>query len=116
MSAVKDGNDISAEADFKAILSQYPSDRLADNAAFWLGEIYMGRNDYAGALAAFDRVVKEYPVGDKVPDAVYRKGLAYEALGQADRARDAYNRVMDNYPYSDAARSARARLEGLGQP
>jgi len=110
MTSFREGNYAEAEAGFARILQDYPDDRLADNAAYWLGEIYYSRKDYEKAIAVFRKIAKDYPVGDKVPDAVLKMGMAYDELGRNDKAKEAYNRIIDNYPYSDAARLARQRM------
>lgn len=102
-----------AEAGFRQFLSQYPKDRLADDAEFFLGEIYFNKKDYNTAIGLYGSVVKGYPLADRVPDALFREGMAYEALNNADKARELYNRVMDNYPYSEAAGKANQRLGQL---
>lgn len=110
MAALKEGRLKDAEDGFGRVLQESPEDRLADNAAYWLGEVYYSRKEYDRAVTVFKKLVKDYPVGDKVPDAVLKMGMAYDELGSADNAREAYNRVIDNYPYSDAARLARQRM------
>ena len=102
-----------AEADFRQFLTQYPKDRLADDAEFYLGEIYFNKKDYNKAIGLYESVVKDYPLADRVPDALFREGMAYEALNNADKARELYNRVMDNYPYSEAAGKESQRLGQL---
>jgi len=101
-----------AEKVLADLLEQYPDDnKYADNAQYYLGNIYFQRENYHRAIEEFDKVVTNYPVGDKVPDAIYMMGLSYKKLGLEDRARTNFNRVMDNYPYSDAALKARQALE-----
>lgn len=110
MTSLKEGRLKDAEDGFGRVLQDSPEDRLADNAAYWLGEVYYSRKEYDRAVTVFKKLVKDYPVGDKVPDAVLKMGMAYDELGNPEKARESYNRVIDNYPYSDAARLARQRM------
>ena len=102
-----------AKAKFSAFLRNYPTDNLADDARFMLGEIAFTRKDYAGAVKEYQKVVDDYPLADRVPDALYKEGTAYELMGNPDKARESFNRVMDNYPYSDSAKKAHHELDKL---
>ncbi|OQY50811.1 MAG: hypothetical protein B6240_00975 [Desulfobacteraceae bacterium 4572_87] len=51
---------------FKNFLKKYPKSKLADNAAFWIGESYMSMKKYEQAILAFQKVIKKYPRGNKV--------------------------------------------------
>jgi tol-pal system protein YbgF len=102
-----------AEAGFKAFLSAYPNDRLADDARFYLGEVYFDRKEYSRAMSEYEGVVKEHPLADRVPDALYKAGIVNVQLKDAAKARDFFMRVMDNYPYSEAAKKARQSLDNL---
>jgi tetratricopeptide (TPR) repeat protein len=42
-----------AEEALKGFIRQYPNDRWADDARYWLGETYYARGNYAEAVAAF---------------------------------------------------------------
>lgn len=102
-----------AEAGFKAFLSKYPNDRLADDARFYLGEVYFDRKEYSRAISEYEGVVKEHPLADRVPDALYKAGVVNVQLNDTAKARDFFMRVMDNYPYSEAAKKARQSLDNL---
>jgi TolA-binding protein len=45
----------------KNFIRQYPNDRLAQDARYWLGETYNAREDYAEATAAFAEAYARYP-------------------------------------------------------
>jgi len=102
-----------AEAGFKAFLSTYPNDRLADDARFYLGEIYFESKEYSQALTEYEGVVNGYPLADRVPDALYKAGIVNIQLNDTAKARDFFMRVMDNYPYSEAAKKAKQSLDNL---
>jgi len=102
-----------AETGFKDFLSKYPKDRLADDARYYLGEVYFDRKEYSKALSEYENVMKEYPLADRVPDALYKAGVVNVQLKDTAKARDFFMRVMDNYPYSEAAKKARQSLDNL---
>ena len=50
-----------AEAALKAFLEQHPTDPMAGNAQYWLGETYYTRNRFLEAASAFAEGYKRYP-------------------------------------------------------
>jgi len=95
---------------FQEYLKNYPDSELSDNAQFWIGESYYGKQKYAEAVAAWDALLREYPSSDKLPDARVKKGMALERLGRRTQALLEYRYVIDRYPNSPAARLAREKL------
>ncbi len=102
-----------SERTFKAFLKKYPDSPLADNALFWLGEIYFLRGDYLKAIEYYQKVLDIYPKGNKVPIAMFRQGKAWEKLGDTTAARILYEKVINKFPNSAEARLARKALEAL---
>ncbi|NVM57809.1 MAG: tol-pal system protein YbgF [Desulfobacterales bacterium] len=98
---------------FKNFLKRYPKHDLADNAQYWLGEIYYDMEDYPNAILAFKEVVTRYAEENKAPDALLKIGYAYVALDDPVNARIFLKRVIKNYPFSDAEAKARAKLKEL---
>jgi tol-pal system protein YbgF len=81
------GNYQGAEDGLKLFLDLHPDDPLASNAAYWLGESYYVRKNYAAAAAAFARNYQTYgkQVG-KAPDNLLKLGMSLSALGEAEKA------------------------------
>jgi tol-pal system protein YbgF len=98
---------------FKNFLQRYPQDDLADNAQYWVGEIYYDLEDFPNAILAFKEVVTQYAEEDKAPDALLKIGYAYIALDDPTNARVFLKRVIKNYPFSKAESKARAKLKEL---
>ena len=63
-----------AQQAFEGFLGRYPKSSLAPNAAYWLGETYYVRKDYANAAATFARNYRTYG-----PDAPKSAGRSLEA-------------------------------------
>lgn len=101
---------------FREFLDVYPSDDLADNALYWIGESFYAQRDYEEAITNFMKVVEQYPEGNKVPDALLKIGFSYSNLNQDPKAREYLMRLMDTYPFSDVTKKAVARLENQSQP
>jgi len=98
---------------FKDFLQHYPQHHLADNAQYWIGEIYYDLENYPNAILAFKEVVTRYAEETKAPDALLKMGYAYVALDDPTNARVFLKRVIKNYPFSEAESKARAKLKEL---
>lgn len=100
---------------FSEFAVKYPKSNLADNAYYWIGEIYYSRKDYSRAILEFQRVVNEYPEENKAPDALYKMGLAYLELRNVDKAKQEFRRLVNNFPYSEKAAVAKEKLSSLNK-
>jgi len=98
---------------FKKFLERYPQHHLADNAHYWIGEIYYDMGNYANAILAFKEVVTRYAQENKTPDALLKIGYTYIALDDPSNAQIFLKRVIDDYPFSETESKARAKLEEL---
>jgi tol-pal system protein YbgF len=100
-----------ALAALRAFVKQYPRHEYADNAQYWVGEVYYAQKDYPHALTEFRATIETYPRGNKVPDALLKVGYCYQALGQTEKARAVLEQVVNLYPKSEPAALASKRLE-----
>lgn len=98
---------------FKNFLKKYPKSNLADNAAFWVGESYMGLKQYEQAILAFQKVIKKYPRGNKVPNATLRQALAFYELNDKTSAKLLLRKLIKKYPRSNEAKIARNKLKTM---
>jgi tol-pal system protein YbgF len=94
---------------FQEYIKNYQTD-FTDNAQYWIGECYYGKQQFQEAVAALDVLLKDYPTSDKLPDGHVKKGLALEKLGRRSDAVREYRVVIDRYPSAPAARIAREKL------
>lgn len=100
-----------ALAALRAFIEHHPRHDYADNAQYWVGEVFYAQKDYARALSEFRKVVEVYPRGNKVPDALLKVGYCYQAMGQGEKARAVLEQVVNVYPRSEPAMLAAKRLE-----
>ena len=98
---------------FKNFLRKYPKSKLADNAAFWIGESYMALKQYEQAILAFQKVIKYYPRGNKVPNALLRQALAFHELKDKTSAKLLLRKLIKKYPKSNEAKIARSKLKTM---
>lgn len=98
---------------FRQIVSQYPSDQLADDAQFGAAECFFQMGKYEEAITEYQKVVNQFPFGDQVPFAFLKIGFAHLALEQRDLALDNFKNVSEAYPGTEAATVARQQIAHL---
>jgi tol-pal system protein YbgF len=87
-----------AEEGFRGFLRRYPSDRLAADANFWLGESLFQRQRYRDAAESFLSVTTKYETSGKAPDALLRLGQSLAQLNEKEAACAALGEVGRKYP------------------
>lgn len=107
------GNFDVARDGFNRLLSEYPKANQADNAKFWIGEIYFRQNDFENAILAYQEVIERYPNGNKVPSSLLKQGMAFVRIANPAAARDAFEDLIRRFPNSSEASIAQKKLEDL---
>ena len=103
-----------AHQEFSDYIQNFPSNDLAGNAEFYLGEIAYAQNDYKTAIASYDTVLANYPKSFKLAASLLKKASAEIELGmKASGIRD-LREVDRRFPGSDEARRAQAKLREVG--
>ncbi len=100
-----------AETALQAFLKDYPSDDLAGNAQYWLGETYYARNAYEQAAAAFLAGYRNHPKSAKAPDNLLKLGVSLVAMGQRAEACPVFNNLLSEFPDAPRLILDRARNE-----
>ncbi|HXW55581.1 MAG TPA: tol-pal system protein YbgF [Candidatus Cybelea sp.] len=108
------GNYDLAHQEFTDYIRNFPSNDLASNAQFYLGEILYAQGDYQKAINAYDAVLANYPHSFKLPDSLLKKAMAEQDLSMRTAAIRDYRDVIHRFPGSDASRRASSRLRDLG--
>ena len=98
---------------FQAYLKQYPKSDNADNAQFWIGEIYYREKWYEKAILEYQKVIEKYPKGNKVQASLLKQGFAFLNLGDKANARLILMELTKKYPKSNEAKIAKRKLKGL---
>ncbi len=88
----------SAEGAFRQLLDSYPSDPLAADAQYWIGETYYVRAQYKNAADAFLNGYKKYQSGQKAPDTLLKLGMSLAELGQKDAACSTFGELKTKFP------------------
>jgi tol-pal system protein YbgF len=93
----------SAEDTFRDFLHKYPSDRLAPEAQYWLGESLFQDQHYRDAAESFLAVSTKYETTARAPDALLRLGQSLAALGEKEAACASLGEVLRKYPRASAS-------------
>ncbi|MBZ5696505.1 MAG: tol-pal system protein YbgF [Acidobacteriia bacterium] len=103
-----------AHQEFSDYIRNFPSNDLASNAQFYLGEVAYAQGDFKSAIASYDNVLVNYPKSFKLAASLLKKGLAELETGlKASGTRD-LREVIRRFPGSDEARRAQAKLHEIG--
>lgn len=92
---------------------RYPQGGYTANAQYWLGELFMVKENYAQAINHFETVLKQFPGSSKAAASTLKIGYALAASGKGSEARQRLNQVLKNYPDTPTAQLAAIKLESL---
>lgn len=95
---------------FRTFLKRFPKSSKADNARFWMGEIYFSEKWYDKAILEYEDVIKSYPKGNKVAAAYLKQGIAFSKLGENANARIILKELIQKFPDSNEAKAARRKI------
>lgn len=104
-----------AREKFEAFLKEFPKDKLAGNAQFWIGETYYAEEDYAGAIVEYDALLKNYPDSEKSTAALLKQGYSFIEMGDKKPGKEILKQLIERYPKSKEAELAKKKLEKLSQ-
>jgi tol-pal system protein YbgF len=111
--AFDQGDSEAARRRFQEFIKRYPKSKNADNAQFWIGEIYYREKWYEKAILEYQNVIENYPKGNKVPAALLKQGLAFSNIGDSANAKLILEELNRKYPKSNEARVAAETLKTL---
>ncbi len=113
---LKDSKNKDAENKFLKFLSAYPTDQLAGNAQYWLGEVYYKQQDFKKAAVAFKEGYSKFPNGAKGPDCLLKLGLTMKALNKREDACTAFVNlpIVFDKVSDDISSRAKKEAEALG--
>jgi len=72
---------------FKVYLKKYPNGEFAGNSCYWLGEIFLLKNQLPQSREWFSKLIDGFPSSNKVPDATFKLGKVYHLMGDKVRAK-----------------------------
>lgn len=104
-----------AREKFESFLKEYPKDKLASNAQFWLAETYYAEEDYAGAIVEYDVLLKNHPTSDKAIGALLKQGYAFIEMGDKKAGKGILEQLVQKYPKAKEAEIAKKKIEEISK-
>jgi tol-pal system protein YbgF len=92
-----------AEQTFRDFLDRFPSDRLAADANYFLGESLFNRRQYQDAAEAYLVVTTKYETAPRAPDSLLRLGQSLAAIRQKEMACASFAEIGRKYPRASVA-------------
>jgi tol-pal system protein YbgF len=110
------GNYDLSRKEFSDYIQNFPTNDLASNSQFYLGEISYSQSDFKNAIVAYELVLQNYPHSFKLGASLLKRGMAELELGQKAAGTRDLRDVVRRFPGSDEARRAQAKLHEMGVP
>ena len=95
---------------FQKFITRYSKSDSADNAQFWIGEIYYREKWYEKAILEYQKVIENYPKGNKVQASLLKQGFAFFKIGDKANGRLILKELIKKYPKSKEAKIAKKSL------
>ena len=111
--AFDQGDSDTARNKFQELIERFPKSERADNAQFWIGEIYYREKWYEKSILEYQKVIENYPKGNKVPASLLKQGLAFLNLGDKANSRLIFQELIKKFPKSNEAKIATDKLKGI---
>ncbi|MCC5791649.1 MAG: tol-pal system protein YbgF [Legionellaceae bacterium] len=94
-------------------IKQYPKGGYTANAHYWLGELYLLKNNQNMAIYEFETVLTRFPSSSKAAASELKKAYALADTGQREQAKLILQDIMKKYPDTNTAKLATVKLESL---
>lgn len=96
---------------FQKFIKRYPKSENADNAQFWIGEIYYREKWYEKAILEYQKVIEKYPRGNKVQASLLKQGFAFFQIGDKTNSRLILKELIKKFPQSNESKIAKKKLK-----
>lgn len=103
-----------ARQEFSDYVKNFPTNDLAGNAQFYLGEIDYAQGNFSDAINQYDKVPVNYPKSFKLAASLLKKGMAEIEVGKKAAGIRDLHEVVRRFPGSDESKRASAKLHELG--
>lgn len=94
-------------------VQKYPKGGYTSNAYYWLGELYLAKENYPQAIEQFEIVLDRFPSSSKSAASLLKAGYAYTATGDTQAAKVRYQQLLKNYPGTPLAKLANVKLQQI---
>ncbi len=100
-----------AQIALEDFLKKYPTDKLAGNAQYWLGETYYVRGQFEQAAVVFAEGVQKYKSSVKGADSLLKLGMSMARLNKIKEACSAFKNLEKEFPKASESLKARVKSE-----
>lgn len=107
------GNFDLALSEFKQYVETFPGSELADNAQYWIAEIFLAQRKIAEALVELEKVAQVNPAGDKAALALYKRATILLEQGRKEEAVAQFLVIVKGYEKSNEATLATQQLQQI---
>ena len=76
---------------FKEYIKKHPDGEFAGNSCYWLGEIFLLKNQLPQSRDWFNKLITSFPDSNKIPDAKFKLGKVYHLMGDKTKAKSLLN-------------------------
>ncbi|MGH7006753.1 MAG: tol-pal system protein YbgF, partial [Alphaproteobacteria bacterium] len=105
-----------AEAALREFVRRNPTDPLAANGYYWLGENYYAQARYQDAAAQFAEGYRKFPNHPKAQDNLFKLALSAARQGKTGEACSSFGEFRKRYPNAGLRREAEAEQRRLHCP
>lgn len=102
-----------AEEAMKLFLERHDGHELAENAYYWLGEVYLVQSQPEKAVITFSKGLAKFPKGSKAPGNLLKMGTAFKQMKKNDFAKSSWEKLINDYPNAAEVGKAKKELEQL---
>jgi TolA-binding protein len=88
---------------YTEVREKFPGTTEGGQAAFWVSQLALVKNDAPGALVAAQLFLKNYPTSELQPSGLLVLGQAQSATGDKAGALQTFREIGDKHPKSEAA-------------
>lgn len=96
---------------FGEYIEVYPDGVHRKESLKYIGDIYLGRFDYARAIKYYSMLYEEFSSEEEGIGGYYQTGICYSRMGKEDKAIEIFKEINSLYPASSWADKARLQLD-----
>jgi len=98
---------------FTTLVEQFPSNPLADDGLYMIGECYYSQKKFAQAIEQFDALIVDYPSSNKLAATYLKKGYSLAELKRKEEAVSVLRFLVSKYPLDEEAKSAQQKIKEI---
>lgn len=98
---------------YQDFLKAYPNGKNAQNAHYWLGQVYYVTSQWEEAETQFKVVATRYADSSRASDALLKLGEIEKRRGNSEAARAYFQQVLNKFAGTSAAQAAQKSLQDL---